>query len=234
MTMNFKALSLLVLTSIALGTLADGSRHSSCDCAKKERKFCKDKCCTTPCKKNCKTGDQLFAFEACLSFEQVVDANSQPRPAFEKPAGICGHFRICFAQDLSSATFELQIFGDDSLKLNARPVGALLLARNATTPPGTFTPLAFIAGLDQDGNGPTCEEPADTTCSPDSPSEFRCRGTITNDDLNNTHGIISVAELFTFFTRKEIVLLVNGNNTCGGPFPYGQNTGGLIRGQLVF
>ena len=216
-----------------MGALADRERSSRCDCDKKERSICKDGCCDSkPCKKNC-TADELYrAYDTCLAFEQVIDATGLPRSSDDKPKGICGRFKICFAQDLSSATYELTIHGDNSLKNNAEPVGAFLYLGNPSTPLNSSNIIIPLAGLDKEGNG--CEKPTSPTCKIKTSSEFCCQGTITNDDVRNTVG--TVANLFFRITAAApdgIFVSVNGSNACeGASTQYGQDTGGLLRGQL--
>ena len=235
MTRNFKVLSLLVLTSITLGALAARERRSNCDCDTTERKFCKDKCCnTTDCQKNCATEQPILAFDVCLSFEQVVDNTGNPRPSTgpnsEKPGGICGRFKICFAQDFSSASYELKIFGD-SLTGNVEPFGAVL-GLGDPNDQVTGNEIISLSGLNKDGNGGDCTPPTNLQCKTQS-TEFCCRGDITNDTLkNNPRSIFTVAELYyQIFVQKRVFVSVNGNNCFPGN-QYGRNTGGLLRSQL--
>ena len=233
---NSKVVLLFLLTSLSLNGFAH-SKNESCDCDEKERTHCRQSCCKPKerkkanccdqkiTKKNCHVEHEALAYECCLAFEKVVGlTNGAPkaRPVADKPQGVCGNFKICFAEDRSEALYELTITGLNTHKFpNQQPLGAALYYGSATNAPFDGNRIAYLCGLTNDGS--TCAAP-NGFCSSSKKEDFCCKVILTNENLNpnilfsagglESATIPTISALLEAIRAGKVFIVVNGGNTC--------------------
>ena len=261
MTFKFKSISLVLLTSLAMGVYAGKNerkaapvaaqsseegrcRKNECckehgnDCNKCDRVQCDLECCDKqPCPENCIFERARLSARACLEFENVLTAAGLRRNLNDKPGCVCGFFRICFSENLTKAEWEITIRGLDVDEFaNQGIVGLALHVGNTKTVATDANRIVFLGGLDSNGNGPGCDEIGSQTLCRSNNQEVCCRGTLVAADLDNSgaSNAVNMDQVFDAYRAGLLFVNVNGSNECGAAddVDFGLSTGGILRGQV--
>lgn len=123
----------------------------------------------------CIIGDPEFAFEAHLTFDQVVvgvdNEHAESRPTAERPGTgpneVHGKFEICFNKEMSKLVYRLTVFNIDkgNRNVNERLWGATLYYSNPftgvdplPTVPPTFARDTLVNNIDVTSTLPLCSQ----------------------------------------------------------------------------